>query len=75
MSLKLIDQLKKQCIQQPVVAADVDAPVLTSSRLLQEVTLEEPIRYGVGDLVEKWLHDLLCLDVNKVTHNVPRILE
>ena len=74
MSLKLIDQLKKQCVQQPA-AADVDSPVLTSSRLLQEVTLEEPIRYGVGDLVEKWLHDLLCLDVNKVTHTIPCILE
>ena len=71
LSLKLIDQLKKQSVQLPVAAADVDAPVLTSSRMLQEVTLEEPIRYGVGDLVEKWLHDLLCLDVNKVTPNIP----
>lgn len=36
-------------------------------RQLQELTLEEPIRYRDGDSVEKWLCDLLCLDATNVT--------
>lgn len=35
---------------------------LTSDRSLHEVTLEESIRYGSGDSVERWMHQLLCLD-------------
>ena len=31
-------------------------------RTLNEVSLDEPIRYGNGDPVERWLNDLLCLD-------------
>jgi N-acetyltransferase 10 len=34
------------------------------ARSLKEVTLEEPIRYGAGDAVEAWLHNLLCLDAS-----------
>jgi N-acetyltransferase 10 len=30
-----------------------------------DVELEEPIRYGVNDPVEKWLNSLLCLDATK----------
>ena len=30
-----------------------------------EVELEEPIRYGPNDPVEKWLNGLLCLDATK----------
>ena len=30
-------------------------------RAFREVALEEPIRYGAGDPVEAWLHELLCL--------------
>lgn len=33
------------------------------ARVLTELTLETPIRYGVNDPVEKWLNNLLCLDV------------
>lgn len=33
------------------------------SRTLREIKLEEPIRYSEGDGVEKWLNELLCLDV------------
>ena len=33
--------------------------------MLREIELEIPIRYASGDAVEKWLHDLLCLDVAK----------
>jgi N-acetyltransferase 10 len=32
---------------------------------LREVQLDEPIRYGPNDPVEKWLNDLLCLDATK----------
>ena len=32
------------------------------ARSLRESTLTEPIRYGAGDPIEKWLHSLLCLD-------------
>ena len=36
-----------------------------TSRTLMDVELEEPIRYGVNDPVEKWLNGLLCLDATK----------
>ena len=34
-------------------------------RSLCEVELDEPIRYGANDPVEKWLNSLLCLDATK----------
>lgn len=33
-------------------------------KLSSQVTLEESIRYKSGDPVEKWLHDLLCLEAS-----------
>eukprot|EP01028_Stygiella_incarcerata_P000310 TRINITY_DN10345_c2_g1_i1.p1 TRINITY_DN10345_c2_g1~~TRINITY_DN10345_c2_g1_i1.p1 ORF type:complete len:916 (-),score=243.44 TRINITY_DN10345_c2_g1_i1:253-3000(-) len=33
-----------------------------TGRVLREVELEDPIRYGSNDPVEKWLQELLCLD-------------
>ena len=36
-----------------------NAPI--SGRQLKEITLDEPIRYGMDDPIEKWLNDLLCL--------------
>jgi N-acetyltransferase 10 len=41
-------------------AADANA---SGRNTLTEMTLEEPIRYGSGDPVEKWLNHLLCLDI------------
>lgn len=35
----------------------------SGARTLTEITLETPIRYGKADKVEKWLNNLLCLDV------------
>ena len=35
-------------------------------RILHEVILNESIRYSSGDTIEKWLNDLLCLDVRGV---------
>ncbi len=32
-----------------------------SGRSLKEITLDEPIRYGLDDPIESWLNDLLCL--------------
>ncbi|KAI0011629.1 DUF699-domain-containing protein [Xylariaceae sp. FL0662B] len=58
LSLKLIKQLKEQTATS--VGEDSES---RSPRSLKEVTLAEPIRYGRGDAVEKWLNSLLCLDV------------
>ena len=47
---------------------------MSTGRVLREVSLSEPIRYGAGDHVEKWLHDLLCLDaasVGRITSGCP----
>ncbi len=33
--------------------------------MLKEVQLDEPIRYGQNDPIEKWLNDLLCLDATQ----------
>ena len=41
-------------------------------RALREVELTEPIRYGAGDGVERWLIDLLCLDCLGDTHRILR---
>jgi N-acetyltransferase 10 len=56
LSLKLIQQLRNQA------GSRTDG---VSGRTLREVTLDEPIRYANGDRVEKWLHNLLCLDCTK----------
>jgi len=53
LSLKLLDQLKEK---------GQKTGKLASARKYFEVKLEEPIRYGEGDTVERWLYDLLCLD-------------
>lgn len=33
------------------------------NRLLKEITLRDPIRYGPDDPVERWMNRLLCLDI------------
>ncbi len=38
---------------------------LSSTRSLLETELDEPIRYGKNDPVERWLNDLLCLDATQ----------
>ena len=50
--------------------ASTSAASATGGRTLREVTLEEPIRYGVDDPIERWLNDLLCLNC---TQAVPRL--
>lgn len=55
LSLKLLSQLR----QAPDNKTS-DSSI--NSRLLSELTLDEPIRYAVDDPVESWLNQLLCLD-------------
>ncbi|MBW0471210.1 hypothetical protein O181_010925 [Austropuccinia psidii MF-1] len=79
LSLKLIAQLRelsKNSTAIPGSTANNQASLATESssnalsyhkpklaRTLKELKLEEPIRYSEGDGVEKWLNELLCLDV------------
>ncbi|KAL7290295.1 hypothetical protein TKK_0015995 [Trichogramma kaykai] len=58
LTLKLIQQLRNQTIQ---INSDNRAKLMTGRSLI-ELNLEEPIRYRSGDMIEKWLYDLLCLD-------------
>ena len=86
LSLKLIKQLREQ--SRPGAGSDggdngveVDRSSgkaakdssYQSGRSLKEIALTEPIRYGSGDEVEKWLNTLLCLDatVPKGSHGCP----
>ncbi len=59
LSLKLIHQLREQNRMRPQYGNN-NNPAVTG-RQLKEVTLDEPIRYGLNDPIEKWLNDLLCL--------------
>ncbi|CAG8572579.1 17882_t:CDS:10 [Dentiscutata erythropus] len=43
---------------------------LTGGRVLREIKLEEPIRYGLNDPVERWLNKLLCLDATIISKNI-----
>ncbi|XP_061078586.1 RNA cytidine acetyltransferase [Conger conger] len=74
LSLKLIQQLRQQSAdsQQSVSAENTSSTSvrLAAARTLQEVTLQESIRYAPGDAVELWLNQLLCLDCL----SVPRIV-
>lgn len=64
LSLKLLQQLRQQSSSAGATAVksvDISSEMI-SNRSLHEVTLEESIRYGSGDSVERWMHQLLCLD-------------
>jgi len=68
LSLKLIEQLRKQSVTLTNNATK-NQNTAPAGRVLVEVELNESIRYAVGDPVESWLNKLLCLDVTVV----PRI--
>ncbi|XP_071009633.1 RNA cytidine acetyltransferase [Oncorhynchus clarkii lewisi] len=74
LSLKLIQQLRQQSSesQQSLSAENrsTNTARLNAARSLQEVSLHESIRYAIGDPVEKWLNELLCLDCL----NIPRVI-
>ncbi|XP_001607707.1 RNA cytidine acetyltransferase [Nasonia vitripennis] len=69
LTLKLLNQLRAQTVQTNSVnkqEKDLMAKAVIG-RELQELVLEEPIRYRAGDSIEKWLCDLLCLDATTVS--------
>jgi tRNA(Met) C34 N-acetyltransferase TmcA len=81
LSLKLISQLRSQTSTKAAAAAEKaaaapsgEARTNTGSRALREVSLEEPIRYGDEDEVEKWLMNLLCLNAADYVPRVPPVL-
>jgi len=63
LSLKLVQSLRAQ--SQMLVTHAKDGALVNPGRTLLEVELEEPIRYGKHDPVEKWLNHLLCLDATQ----------
>lgn len=78
LSLKLISQLRENSAKAAAAGESAGNPHAVSSglsgRSLQEVTLEEPIRYGPGDEVEAWLMRLLCLNAADHIPRVPPVL-
>ncbi len=66
-SLKLIQQLRSLSTnaKEGLPAVNTSSRI-GNSRLLRELQLIEPIRYALGDPVEKWLNNLLCLDAASV---------
>jgi N-acetyltransferase 10 len=78
LSLKLIQQLRTQGAQLTSGgskgAEDAAAAAGNSgstARTFREIILQEPIRYSLGDPVERWLNDLLCLDAAEHTPPLP----
>jgi len=63
LSLKLVQSLREQ--NQMRVTHIKDGNLVNPGRSLLEVELDEPIRYGKNDPVEKWLNTLLCLDATQ----------
>lgn len=75
LSLKLIQQLRQQTATFGGVTKEMKAAAnmvtktesatpSAAGRVLHEIQLNESIRYRMGDNVEKWLNDLLCLDAS-----------
>ncbi|KAF4525079.1 hypothetical protein B566_EDAN001993 [Ephemera danica] len=67
LSLKLLQQLRSQAsISTSTANKAATTAVAATGRTLQEVTLNESIRYRPGDIVEVWLTSLLCLDATNI---------
>eukprot|EP00871_Galdieria_phlegrea_P002077 jgi/Galph1/2870/GphlegSOOS_G1524.1 len=67
LSLKLFDQLRN--ISAGKTGGYKDNPYYTAAngmgRIFREITLETPIRYSLGDPIEGWLYNVLCLEAGK----------
>uniref|UniRef100_A0A5S6QZ49 RNA cytidine acetyltransferase n=1 Tax=Trichuris muris TaxID=70415 RepID=A0A5S6QZ49_TRIMR len=69
LSLKLLHQLRQEtacitAIHTGAASSSKESVITaTSGRVLNELVLEESIRYGAGDPVESWINQLLCLDI------------
>ncbi|XP_033228429.1 RNA cytidine acetyltransferase-like [Belonocnema kinseyi] len=68
LSLKLLQQLREQSRGADSKEKKKDGKGL--DRSLEELTLEESIRYKPGDAIENWLSELLCLDNEKVQPSI-----
>lgn len=75
LSLKLVQQLRDKNRFKGGYNQNNNQQFNSGMRQLKEVELEEPIRYGPNDPIEKWLNDLLCLDatsdVDSLTGGLP----
>ncbi|KAL4434095.1 hypothetical protein ABPG75_000536 [Micractinium tetrahymenae] len=72
LSLKLIQQLRQQGAKLASGEGKAGgAGGAGGMRTFREVILAEPIRYSLGDRVERWLNDLLCLDAAEHTPPPP----
>ncbi|KAI3641737.1 hypothetical protein MIR68_000227 [Amoeboaphelidium protococcarum] len=74
LSLKLLQQLRDQASGKSSIEGSSSSSVdvsksFVTGRALREVKLETPIRYGADDPTEKWLNNLLCLDVNSAVRS------
>lgn len=68
LSLKLIQQLRQQSSSFGGNNVEIKKQVQSASgKMLQELQLNESIRYAPGDEVEKWLNDLLCLNCCQIS--------
>ncbi|XP_027368437.1 RNA cytidine acetyltransferase 1-like [Abrus precatorius] len=68
LSLKLLQQLEDQSHASAKIAEGTG-----SGRLFKKIELNESIRYGSGDPIERWINTLLCLDVSNVIPNLSRL--
>jgi N-acetyltransferase 10 len=60
LSLKLINQLREQ--NRYTHGENSTKSGIKTVRDLKEIKMDEPIRYGIGDPIEEWLTNLLCLN-------------
>ncbi|KMT08634.1 hypothetical protein BVRB_6g139110 [Beta vulgaris subsp. vulgaris] len=67
LSLKLLQQLE----EQSQISKNLDSSL--SGRLFKKIELNESIRYASGDPIERWLNELLCLDVANYIPNITRL--
>jgi N-acetyltransferase 10 len=65
LNLKLLNSLKANAF----LSNDFNSK--QNTRVFREVILKKPIRYSINDPVEKWLNELLCLDLD----NSHRLIE
>jgi len=63
LSLKLLSSLKEQNRMRASNQSNSGQGAM--GRKLNEIQLDQPIRYGNNDPIEKWLNELLCLDATK----------
>jgi N-acetyltransferase 10 len=74
LSMKLVKNLRHQSKVDSSSSSSGEGKTTKlggGGRVLTEITLEDPIRYGRGDPIERWLNDLLCLDCS---NHIPKLI-